>query len=124
MREVVKTSLFRMLFPRIPSAREVEVRRKDTAKMVVGIVGDEFWMKTGRYITAGDMEEKRRRLGIPVLSEEEYPSGPIDIGAENGGVLIEEVRGKVGGDYLRIAPSEKVSKLQAVRQKISGLVRK
>ena len=124
MREVVKTSLFRMLFPRIPSVKEVKQREKDDARAIVGIVGDEFWMKTGNYMTQEDIDAEKRSLGIPVFSEQDYPPGPINIEVGNGGVLIEEVRGKVGGAYLRIAPGEKSNRLRTVGQKISGLIRK
>ena len=64
MREVVKTSLFRMLFPRIPSVKEVKQREKDDARAIVGIVGDEFWMKTGNYMTQEDIDAEKRSLGI------------------------------------------------------------
>lgn len=63
--EVIK-SFDRVLFEsfRLPSDKELEWRRKEAGREVVRIVGgrDSVLLAKGRYLTAEDIEEKRRRV--------------------------------------------------------------
>jgi len=58
-------SQLRVLFPKIPEHNEK--RKRKIYKRVVSLVGGndgENYLYCGRYVTAEDIENKRRQLGI------------------------------------------------------------
>ena len=66
MKEVEKVGIFGTLFPKLPSDRELENRRRENGKKVTMMVtrmnGGEYLLTQGRYLTAEDMEEMRQEI--------------------------------------------------------------
>jgi hypothetical protein len=60
---VVKTSLLRMLFPRVPSKKELAARKVANLHIVVGKVSTgSILLQSGRYVTREAMEERRQQV--------------------------------------------------------------
>jgi hypothetical protein len=60
---IVKTSLLRTLFPRVPSNKELAERKAANLRTVVGKVSTgSILLQSGRYLTAADMEARRQRV--------------------------------------------------------------
>ena len=57
---MIETLLFGWLFPRPPSKKELEERRKDNSRFIVGQVSTgSYLLQKRRYITEEDIEKKR-----------------------------------------------------------------
>jgi len=57
----IETSIFGRLFPRPPSKKELENRRKANSRFIVGQVSTgSYLLQKRRYMTEEDIEKKRR----------------------------------------------------------------
>ena len=55
-REIIKTSLFRVLFPKSVSEKELAARKEENTRIIVGDLG------VKRYITEVEIERRRQRV--------------------------------------------------------------